>query len=274
MAGSGGSDFVRVERHGSTLVVINNNPARRNALTPEFYDGLTDALAEAGNDPGIASVIITGAGDFFCAGGDLTALVKRREMTLAERHAAVGRLHYLIRAIRACPKPVIAAVEGGAAGAGVSIALACDLVVAARGASFTVAYVKVGLTPDGGSTAFLSEALPRQLVTEMCLFGDPVGAERLHGAGAINRLVDAGSALEEAKALAERCAGGPKAAMAGIKSLCSDAKSRPLNAQLDLECASIAEALGGDEAAEGISAFLEKRKPDYRALRRKGAEKG
>lgn len=274
MAGSGGSDFVRVERHGPTLVVINNNPTRRNALTPEFYDGLTDALAEAGSDPAIASVIVTGAGDFFCAGGDLTALVKRREMTLAERHAAVGRLHYMIRAIRACPKPVIAAVEGGAAGAGVSIALACDLVVAARGASFTVAYVKVGLTPDGGSTAFLSEALPRQLVTEMCLFGDPVAAERLHGAGAINKLVGAGSALEEAKALAERCAGGPAAAMAGIKGLCSEAKSRPLNTQLDRECASIAEALGGDEAAEGISAFLDKRKPDYRALRGKIAEKG
>jgi enoyl-CoA hydratase/carnithine racemase len=273
MAGSEASGFVRVERHGPTLVVINNNPARRNALTPEFYDGLTDALAEASGDPEVASVIITGEGGFFCAGGDLTALAKRREMTRAERHAAIGRLHYIIRAIRACPKPVIAAVEGGAAGAGVSIALACDLVVATRGASFTVAYVKVGLTPDGGSTAFLSEALPRQLATEMCLFGDPVDAERLFAAGMINRLVEGGTALEEAKALGERCAVGPAKAMAGIKRLCGDARSYSLTDQLERECSSIAEALGGDEAAEGISAFLNKRKPDYRALRGKDAKK-
>lgn len=261
------SGLVRIERDGAALLVTNNNPTRRNALTPEFYAGLTDALAQAADNPEIACVIVTGAGDFFCAGGDLNVLQKRREMPFEERRDNIGKLHDLIRAIRACPKPVIAAVEGGAAGAGLSIALACDLVVAAKASKFTVAYVKVGLTPDGGATSFLSEALPRQLVNEMCLFGDPVGAERLYAAGAINRMVEPGMALDEARMLAERFAQGPEQSMARIKYLVSRAKGSKLDAQLDRECDAMAEALGGNEAAEGTSAFLAKRKPDYRKLR-------
>lgn len=267
MAEAEAAGFVTVERDGASLLVTNNNPTRRNALTPEFYQGFVDALRQAADEPDVASVIVTGAGDFFCAGGDLNVLQKRREMPFEERRDNIGKLHDLIRAIRACPKPVIAAVEGGAAGAGLSIALACDLVVSASDAKFTVAYVKVGLTPDGGATAFLSEALPRQLVNEMCLFGDSMGAERLFAAAAINRLVEPGTALDEARKLADRFAQGPAHSMARIKYLVSRAKASTLDAQLDRECDCMAEALGGIEAAEGTSAFLAKRKPDYKKLR-------
>mgnify|MGYP000032075324 CR=1 FL=1 len=262
-------DLVLVERDGSAILVTNNNAARRNALSPEFYQGFVDALKAAENDPEVSAVIVRGAGEFFCAGGDLNALKKRREMSLEERKTTIGRLHNLIRTIRNCSKPVIAAVEGGAAGAGVSIALACDFVVAARNANFTVAYIKVGLTPDGGATAFLSEALPRQLVTEMCLFGDPVGVERLAQAGAVNRVVEPGATLAEARRIAERLAVGPERAIASIKQLVDGAKTTGLDQQLDLERQSMAEALGGAEAAEGISAFLGKTKPEYAALRKR-----
>lgn len=261
------SGLVTIERVDDTLVVTNTNAARRNALSPEFYDGFLAALQMATDDPVISAVIVRGEGEFFCAGGDLNVLQKRREMPFDERRSNIERLHSLIRGIRACPKPVIAAIEGGAAGAGVSIALACDLIVAARGVKFTVAYVKVGLTPDGGATAFLSEALPRQLVTEMCLFGDPVDVDRLHAAGAVNRVVEPGATMEEAFRLATRLGLGPERAMARIKYLVGRSGESTLDAQLDRECDNMAGALGGPEAAEGTSAFLNKRKPDYRRLR-------
>jgi enoyl-CoA hydratase/carnithine racemase len=172
----------------------------------------------------------------------------------------------LIRAIRNCSKPVIAAVEGGAAGAGLSIALACDMLVVAQNAFFSVTYVKVGLTPDGGVTAFLSEFFSRQMLTEMCLTGDRITGERLHAMGAVNRLVEKGAALDEAIALAERLATGPARASARIKTLCANAFSADLDAQMELEAQLMVESQGDDEAAEGIGAFLDKRTPDFVAL--------
>ena len=132
------------------------------------------------------------------------------------------------KAIRACPKPVIAAVEKVAAGAGVSLALACDLIVSSREARYVVAYVKIGLSPDGGATASLMRLLPRQLVTELCLFGDPVGAETLHRHGVINRLTEPGAALDEAMALARRLADGPQNAIGRIKQLLDAASGQQL----------------------------------------------
>ena len=176
--------------------------------------------------------------------------------------------HNLIRALRDCGKPVIAAVEGGAAGAGLSMALACDMLVSARDAFYTVAYVKVGLTPDGGATAFLAEFVSRQLLTELCLTGDRLPAERLHALGAVNRLTDKGAALTEAIALAAKVANGPQRASARIKSLCRQAHRATLEEQLEAEAVYMVESQADAEAAEGIGAFLGKRKADFAALRR------
>ncbi|WP_208978359.1 enoyl-CoA hydratase-related protein [Pseudovibrio denitrificans] len=164
--------------------------------------------------------------------------------------------------MKSCAKPVIAAVDGGAAGAGVSLALACDFVVADRQAEFTLAYVKVGLVPDGGATASLSRLIPRQLLTEMCLLGQPVSAERLHQLGVVNVLSDK-PALVEANLLADRIAQGPAGAQASIKRLVAASDSNSFEAQMDLERDTMAEALGGDEAQEGINAFLERRVPEF-----------
>jgi enoyl-CoA hydratase/carnithine racemase len=258
-----------VRTEGAVRVLVNSNPAARNAITPALYDALPAALEEAAADPAVGAIVFTGDGDFFCAGGDLRQLATRRDLSVPERLEKIGRLHAQIRAIQACPKPVIAAVEGGAAGAGMSLALACDMVVAAENAFFTMAYVKVGLSPDGGATAFLSEFLSRQQMMELCLLGERIPAERLHALGAVNRLVGKGTALAEALKLAERIAGGPANAAARIKRLCTHAGHASLDQQLDLEAQLMAESQGDDEAQEGINAFFEKRAPDFASLRGK-----
>lgn len=252
---------------GDRLIVENCNPARRNALTPDYYDGLHHALRLAGDSPRIGAVILTGQGDFFCAGGDLNMLMTARQMDDGQRRSRIDALHDLMRAIAVCPRPLIAAIEGGAAGAGLSLAMACDMIVSAKGAQFTAAYVNAGLVPDGGLTAALSLALPPQLVAQICLTGQPVTADRLHALGVIADLTDPGLALEAADRLADRLAAGPAEAQAAIKRLLSGWRHAALMAQLDHERDAMARALGAPEAAEGIDAFLGKRAPHFRTLR-------
>lgn len=255
-------------RDGAVLVLSNNNPAARNALSTEFYQALTAALRDAAADPTVGAVVLTGEGGHFCAGGDLRRLSQNRELSLEERRVRLEGLHDLIRTIRDCPKPVIAAVEGAAAGAGLSLALACDLLVVASNAVFSVAYVKVGLTPDGGATAFLAEYASRQLLTELCLTGERISGERLHALGAVNRLTEPGEALAQAQALAAQISSGPAQAMASIKTLCRNAYVQTLDEQLEQEAQFMVRSQGTEESREGIGAFLEKRQPDFVKLRR------
>jgi enoyl-CoA hydratase/carnithine racemase len=258
---------ILARRDGAVQVLSLNNPSARNALTAEVYKALPAALAEAERDTSVGAIVLTGVGATFCAGGDLNRLAQRRAMTPSERREGIESLHGMIRAIRDCGKPVIAAVEGAAAGAGLSIALACDLLVAARNASFSVAYVKVGLSPDGGATAFLSNFVSRQLLTELCLTGKPVTGERMQALGVANRLAEPGDALTEALGIARTLAAGPERAIGRIKALCRRAGENTVDAQLDLEARYMVESLGDDEAAEGINAFFGKRPADFAALR-------
>ena len=253
----------RLEDAGDRLIVWNGNTAKRGALSPELYACIAEAMRKAA-DPRIRAVILTSDGDFFCAGGDLTVLIERRSLSEPERRDKVDDLHDLVRAMRACPVPLIAAVEGGAAGAGLSLALACDLIVAAQGARFVAAYVKAGLVPDGGLTASLARILPRPLAMEMCLLARPVTADRMLALGAVNEVVSPGMAMARARELADAIAAGPRAAQAVIRSMVAEAYETSEAAQLDRERDAMAHAAGQDEAAEGIAAFLEKRKPDYR----------
>lgn len=254
-------------REGAVLVLSNNNPAARNALSPAFYVALTQALQDAQGDPTVGAIVLTGEGGHFCSGGDLRQLTKRRELPPEERRAKLESLHDLIRAVRDCPKPVIAAVEGAAAGAGLSLALACDLLVTTPSAFFSVAYVKVGFTPDGGATAFLAEFVSRQVLTELCLTGERISGERLHALGAVNRLAEPGAALAQAVALAAQVAAGPYQAMARIKTLCRNAYVHTLEEQLEQEAQFMVRSQETEESREGIAAFLEKRQPDFAMLR-------
>ena len=173
-------------------------------------------------------------------------------------------MHGWVDALRGCPKPVIAAVDGAAAGAGFSLALACDLIVAGASARFGMAYVKVGLTPDGGGSWFLTQYLPRQLATEIMLEGKPVSAQRLHALGIVNRIVPDGTALDAALTWADELAELSMNAVERIKSLVTDAQTNTLAQHFTAEKECFIEALYHPDACEGITAFLDKRKPQYK----------
>lgn len=252
----------RLEDAGDRLIVWNGNAARRGALSPALYDVIAQAVQQA-TQPRVRAILLTSDGDFFCAGGDLNVLIERRTLTEAERRSKVDDLHDLIRALRHCPVPVIGAIKGGAAGAGASLALACDLIVAEAGARFTAAYVKAGLVPDAGLTASLARLVPRTVAMEMCILARPVTSERLLAFGAITDCVAGPDVVPRAHQLADAIAQGPRVAIGAIRSLVASAYDGTEAAQLDLERDAMARAAGGAEAVEGIAAFLEKRAPAF-----------
>ncbi len=254
---------VRAEIDGAVLTLTLDGQETRNSISPPVYRAIQDHVISAGQDPAIRAIVLTGDHGFFSSGGNINNLKASAASTMAEVSHNTDALNSMILAIRACPTPVIAAVEGGAAGAGLSLVLACDMIVAAQSAKFVVAYVKVGLAPDGGVTHFLSEGLPRQIVSEMCLTGDPVTAERLHTFGLVNSVVPAGEALANARQIAERLARGAAGAQSIIKAEIAAAPHNDLATHLVLEARGINTARFGAEAAEGLAAFVEKRKPNF-----------
>lgn len=250
-------------QNGDVSILTLDGPGSRNSIGPDAYCKIRDAIVDAGNTADVAAIVITGAGGFFSSGGNINALKDSAKGPLSAVTSNTDKLNAMIRAIVDCPTPVIAAVEGGAAGAGVSLALCCDFIVAAKESKFTAAYVKVGLSPDGGVTYFLRSALPRQLVNELCILGRPITATRLAEFGVINELTETGQALEIATKLAERIASGPSQAIQSIKYLVNAAEHNELSTHLWQEADRINRARYGEEAAEGLQAFLEKRKPDF-----------
>lgn len=249
--------------HGQTMVLTISNPEHRNALGPEMYAAAVEALAVAENSAEVRCVVITGEGRLFSAGGNLRRLQGNREQPPEVQAQSIEGLHSWIEAVRTFPKPVIAAVEGPAAGAGFSLALACDFIVAARDAVFVMAYSNVALSPDGGASWTLSRALPRQLVTELLMCGERIGAERLQALGVVNRVTDSGAALTEALALAAQLNTRAPNALASIKELINDAPHALLNRQLAAERDHFVRNLHHANAGEGIRAFLDKRPPHY-----------
>lgn len=252
-----------LEREESVLILTLSNPGARNAMHPDIYAAGINAIGEASCDAAVRAVVITGADHFFCAGGNLRRLLENREKDPALQGESLEMLARWVSEIRACPKPVLAAVEGVAAGAGFSLALACDLIVAADDARFVMSYSQVGLSPDGGGSWFLSRALPRALTSELLFDAAPIHAARLHALGMVNRIVGArqtlASALEWARQLAQR---SPHA-LGQIKALIEAAPTRTLAEQLSLEKQSFLDTLFHAEGFEGINAFLEKRKAVY-----------
>lgn len=255
---------LQASRQDATLILTISNPGAKNALHPDMYAAAIETLTTAERDDSIRAVVLTGADRFFCAGGNLNRLLENRSKEKSVQAESIDNLHGWIEAIRDCPKPVIAAVEDTAAGAGFSLALACDMIVASASAKFVMAYVKVGLTPDGGGSWFLTQALPRQLAAEILLGGAPVSAERLHQLGVVNRLVADGSALDNALAWADELAALSPNAIERIKSLTSEAQRDTLAQHFEAEKRHFVESLHHRDAQEGISAFLEKRKANYK----------
>ncbi len=248
---------------GSTMVLTISNPEHRNALGPEMYAAGVEALSAAESNPEVRCVVLTGEGEVFCAGGNLQRLQANRQKPPQAQAQSIESLHNWVEAIRAFPKPVVAAVEGPAAGAGFSLALACDLIVAARNAVFVMAYSSVALSPDGGGSWSLARALPRQLAAELLLGGERVGAQRLHELGVVGRLCDAGQALGTALAWADQLGARAPNAMASIKELLSEADRNDLTTQLALEREHFVRNLHHPNAGIGIAAFLARQVPRY-----------
>ena len=254
---------LRSTTEGQTLILSIHNPEHRNALGPRNLRAGVETLSLAEANADVRSVVITGDGPMFSAGGNLQRLQANRQQPPEVQARSIEGLHTWIEAIRTFPKPVLAAVEGPAAGAGFSLALACDFIIAARNAVFVMAYSTIALSPDGGGSWSLSRALPRQLVTELLMCGERIGAERLHQLGVVNQLADAGHALSAALALADKLNARAPNALASIKELLTQAPTASLNQQLATERDHFVNNLHHPNAGIGITAFLDKHTPRY-----------
>ncbi len=248
---------------GQTMVLTLSNPEHRNALGPEIYAAGIEALNVAESSPEVRSVIIAGEGNVFSAGGNLQRLNANRQRPPEVQLQNIEGLHSLIESVRTFPKPVIAAVEGAAAGAAFSLALACDFIVSASNAVFVMAYSSVGLSPDGGATWSLLRSMPRQLATELLMCGERIDAQRLHALGVVNRIAGPGNALADALELAAKLNGRAPNTLASIKELLGDSEQSSLNVQLASERDHFVKNLHHANAGIGIAAFLDKKPPRY-----------
>jgi 2-(1,2-epoxy-1,2-dihydrophenyl)acetyl-CoA isomerase len=258
------SEVILSALDAGVLTLTLNRPEALNALNRDMTHALRDGIEAVARDREVGAVIITGAGRAFCAGADLKDVLARREA--GERDLGNDlRTNYtpLIRAIRACPKPVIAAINGTAAGAGLSLALACDLRIAAAGASLIVVFVRVGLVPDAGSLFFLTRMLGLSKATELAMSGDPLTVEDAHKLGLVAAVVPAeqltGAAMERARRLND----GPRQTYALIKHGLERALDLDLEQAMELESQLQSVAAETTDAKEAIQAFLEKRKPQF-----------
>ncbi|MPZ14524.1 MAG: 2-(1,2-epoxy-1,2-dihydrophenyl)acetyl-CoA isomerase [Chloroflexi bacterium] len=254
-----------VERANRVAVLTLNRPAVLNAFNDELLDALTRALRDAERDADVGAVIITGTGRAFCAGQDLQA---RRQMF--ERgevpHLGAGlreRYKAMILRVRSIEKPVIAAINGIAAGAGCGLALACDLRTAAEDASLAQSFARVGLAMDSGSSFFLPRIVGLGRAFEIAFTGDPVPAREAERIGLVNHVHPAGELLPQTRALAERLASGATRAIGLIKRDVNRAVSVDLETALDYESYQQETAGRTDDYREGVMAFFEKRPPHY-----------
>ncbi|MBT9459608.1 MAG: enoyl-CoA hydratase [Burkholderiaceae bacterium] len=255
---------LRIERFGSTMLLTLSDPATRNTLSPQIYAAFVEALNYADAEDQVRCVVLTGDGGHFCSGGNLQRLVGNRAAGPQVQTESIERFHELVEALRAFPKPVIAAVEGAAAGAGFSLALTCDLLVAAKDARFVLSYGRVGLSPDGGAVSHLMQALPRSQVMQLMLLAEPIGAEQLHRQGVVNYLTEPGQALTQALELAERLGQMAPNAMASAKDLVHKAQAGALRQHLALERDHFVNNLFHDNGGEGIEAFFARRPPLFK----------
>lgn len=257
------SEQLKSASHGSTMVLTLSNPDARNALGPGIYAAGIEALNIAADQRDVLSVIITGEGPHFSAGGHLQRLLANRALAPEHQAASVDTFHAWIECLETFPKPVIAAVEGAAAGAGFSLVLACDLVVASTESVFSLAYSQVGLSPDGGATWQLARKVPRNLANQWLMLGERLSATTLYERGLVNQLCPPGQALTQALALAERLNAQAGNVLTSIKELLASADTEPLDAQLNAERDHLVRNLHHPNGGIGIQAFLDKTPPRY-----------
>lgn len=261
-------DELLVNKNNGVCTITFNRPAARNALTPAMLEGLGAALAAAELDPEVGCVVLTGAGGAFCAGGDVKAMAAghasaaeidhtvRMERQRASHRATALRLYEM-------SKPTIAAIPGPAAGAGFSLALSCDVRIAAENAVMTSAFAKVGLTGDYGGTYLLSQLVGTGKARELYLLAERIDMAEAERLGIVNWVVPAADLEAKTKEIAERLAGGPRVAQRLIKDNLNRALKATFAECLDMESANMAEARKTEDHKEASTAFAEKRAPRF-----------
>jgi 2-(1,2-epoxy-1,2-dihydrophenyl)acetyl-CoA isomerase len=257
------TDSVLCQTDGAVATITLNRPAARNALTAETKTRLLDALARCGSDAGVRAVILTGAGNAFCAGQDLREHADTLESD--SEPADTVRRHYnpIITSIASMPKPVIAALPGVAAGAGASLAFACDFRIAARRASLLMAFARVGFGPDSGASWTLQRLAGTAVATELLMLAEPVPADRALQLGLLTAVVDDAELAGAARELAARLAAGPTAAYAAIKEGLQFAAAHSLAESLEKEAELQSRLARTRDHRAATMAFVSKQEPTY-----------
>ncbi len=257
---------ILLEENNGIATLTFNRPTVFNAMSEALILELRDTTAALVTRTDIRVLILKGAGKAFLAGGDVGLFHQRKnDPTFAAAIKPLGNaLHDSIVAIRNMPFPVIAEIHGACAGAGVSVAVACDFAIAADVATFNTAYTKIGLSPDGGSTWFLPRMVGMKKATELIMLADNIDAATALQMGLINRMVAADTLAAEVAALATRLGNGATHAFANAKKLLNQSFETPMRAHLDREISFFAGCTETHDFKEGVTAFVEKRKPEFR----------
>jgi 2-(1,2-epoxy-1,2-dihydrophenyl)acetyl-CoA isomerase len=247
---------------GGVATITLDRPAALNALTIPMKHELLEALEAVRENDAVRAVVLTGAGRAFCAGQDLKERLEPGAPTLGEELR--DRYNPIVRAMRSLPKPIVGAINGVAAGAGASLAFACDLRIAAEGASFVLAFGKLGLIPDTGATWLLPRLVGPSTAAELAFLNQPLPAARALALGLVTKVVPTASVLPEAQVMAAELAAGAPIGIALTKQALNEAWDRGLDGALDAEAEWQDRAGSTEDHAEGLAAFVEKRAPLFR----------
>ncbi|MCM3636881.1 enoyl-CoA hydratase-related protein [Sporosarcina luteola] len=251
---------IDIRMNGAVCIVSLNKPELRNALAEEMREELKDFFRTANDDHSIRSIVLTGRGNVFSAGGDLKAL---QQLDSKEIQNRMEKSQELIRLMLRLQKPVIAAVHGAAAGAGFSLALACDMIIAAKSAVFIQSFVKIAVVPDLGALHFLPQLVGRHKAMELMLLGEKVHADEMQKMDVVNRVVEDEELFEETLRVARQMAENPVLAMGLIKQMATSDTLEELEKTFEAEKQSQSICFESDDFKEGVEAFFEKRKPVY-----------
>jgi 2-(1,2-epoxy-1,2-dihydrophenyl)acetyl-CoA isomerase len=257
------SEPVLVERKKGIAKVFLNRPEAYNAFEQEFLEALARHMVALAVDDGVKGIVITGKGKAFCAGGDLKYVHNYPDGPFAAFHVLSDRFHTAVTEIRRMGKPVIAAINGAAAGGGFSLALACDFRVMEKSARMRQAYTSNGLCIDGGGTFMLVRLAGLARAMEIVAFDEPISAEQALGWGLVTRVVEDGKALEAAMDMAGELARGSLNSFAWVKRLLTDAFDTPFETHIEHEREGICTCSAHPDGLEAITAFVEKRKPVF-----------
>ncbi len=249
---------IEVERKGAVMQIAINRPEKKNALTADMYDALSDAVEEGEADSGIRVLLLHGKGDAFTAGNDLQDFLQKPWKGQANPPAV-----RFIHAVAQAKKPIVAAVHGLVVGVGSTILLHCDLVYAAEDTRFMMPFINLGIVPEAASTVLLPSLIGRQRASELFMLGAPLSAQRAYEIGMVNAVLAADQLLPTAIEAAQALAAKPAAALRATKDLMKRHLRAEVNRALHEEVEVISERLDSAETREALAAFLEKRKPDF-----------